>query len=333
MRFELASKVRGGDHVLVTRGWKVGYDRPLIACPDLLLLRGERAALLGPNGCGKTTLLKTITEQVPALAGQARVGINVQVAYFAQGHEDLREEHTVLEEILEVKNLPLEKARGFLGRFLFSGDDVFKPIAQLSGGERGRVALAILALQGANFLLLDEPTNHLDIQSQELLERVLQDFAGTILFVSHDRYFIDALATQVWAVEDGEMHVYEGNYSAYLEQLEASVALARTEPGLATEQQTSAAQGRDRARRQAQEAARQREARRAELEEEIHELEATVSQLTRELEVASRAQRVDRVYDLGREYEHVQEELQRRLEEWVGVGEMHGTRTHKGRTV
>jgi ATP-binding cassette subfamily F protein 3 len=333
MKFELASKVRGGDHVLVTRGWKVGYDRPLIVCPDLLLLRGERAALLGPNGCGKTTLLKTITGQVPARAGRARVGINVQVAYFAQGHEDLHEEHTVLEEILELKNLPLEKARGFLGRFLFSGDDVFKPIAQLSGGERGRVALAILALQGANLLLLDEPTNHLDIQSQELLEQVLKGFEGTILFVSHDRYFIDALATQVWAVEDGELRIYEGNYSAYLEQLEASEALARAEAVPAAKQPTSTAQGRDRARKQAEEAARKREARRAELEAEIHELEATISRLTRELEVASRAQRVDRVYDLGREYEHVQEQLLRRLEEWVGVAETHSMRSRQAPSV
>jgi ATP-binding cassette subfamily F protein 3 len=333
IRFELASRVRGGDNVLTTRALTVGYDVPLIHCPDLLLLRGERAVLLGPNGCGKTTFLKTITGEVPALAGQAKVGINVHVAYFAQGHEDLRGEHSVLEEILEVKNLPLEKARGFLGRFLFTGDDVFKPIAQLSGGERGRVALAVLALQGANFLLLDEPTNHLDIQSQELLERVLSDFEGTILFVSHDRYFIDALATQIWAVEGGELRVYEGNYSAYLEQVQSRDSMPgaqakkdRTEPAPARKRQITAAQRQGLARRQIEEAARQREARRAQLEEEIQGLEATMAQLTRELEVASRAQRVDRVYDLGREYEHVQGQLQRRLEEWVGAAETPGTR-------
>ncbi len=340
IKFELASKVRGGDNVLVTRGLRVGYDQLLFACPDLLLLRGQRAALLGPNGCGKTTLLKTITGQVPTLAGEAKVGTNVQVAYFAQGHEDLREEHTVLEEILDVKNLPLEKARGFLGRFLFSGDDVFKPIAKLSGGERGRVALAVLALQGANFLLLDEPTNHLDIQSQELLERVLTDFEGTILFVSHDRYFIDALATQVWAVEGGELCIYEGNYTAYLDEVQSRESMRRAEAEQAQaealpphKQPVAVGQRRDRADRQIEDAARQREARRAELEDEIHELEATLSQLTRELEVASRAQRVDRVYDLGREYEHLQEQLQRRLEEWVGVAEAHGIGTHQGRMV
>ncbi|KPL22637.1 MAG: hypothetical protein AMJ93_06755 [Anaerolineae bacterium SM23_84] len=316
LKFKLASKVRGGNNVLVTRGLQVGYGRPLIDCPDLLLLRCQRAALLGPNGCGKTTLLKTIMGQVLPLAGEVRIGTNVQPAYFAQGHEHLHEENTVLEEILEVKNLPLQQARGFLGRFLFSGDAVFKPITDLSGGERGRVALAVLALQGANFLLLDEPTNHLDIHSQELLEQVLQDFDGTILFVSHDRYFIDALATQIWAVDDTQLRVYTGNYSAYMEQLREERARAEIEAP-ADDQKRS----KQRAQReqQATPKTRNQEAERAELEDEIQQLETRLGLLGRELELASRAQQVDRVYDLGREYADVQDQLQRRLEEWAGV--------------
>jgi ATP-binding cassette subfamily F protein 3 len=320
IQFKLVSKARGGNNVLTSNHLKVGYEQPLITFPDLLLLRGERAALLGPNGCGKTTFLKTIVGKVPPLAGQAKVGINVHVAYFAQGHEQLNENSTVLDEILDVKDLPLEQARGFLGRFLFSGDDVFKPIAQLSGGERGRVALAILALQGANLLLLDEPTNHLDIPSQELLEQVLHDFEGTILFVSHDRFFIDALATQVWVVEDdGQLHVYEGNYSSYQEQVEEEKAKARR--SLTTEDQRRPIQQQEIARRRMEIAARQRQIRRAELEDEIHQLETTLASLTRELELASRSQRVDRVYDLGREYESVQEQLQFRLDEWAQMAE------------
>jgi len=319
IQFKLVSKARGGNNVLTSSDLQVGYEEPLITFPDLLLLRGERAALLGPNGCGKTTFLKTIIGEVPPLAGQAKVGINVQVAYFAQGHEQLNEGNTVLDEILNVKDLPLGQARGFLGRFLFSGDDVFKPVAQLSGGERGRVALAILALQGANFLLLDEPTNHLDIPSQELLEQVLRDFEGTILFVSHDRFFIDALATLVWVVEDGQLRVYEGNYSAYQEQAEAEKAKAKR--SLATEDQRRPVQQQQVERRRTERAARQLQERRAELEDEIHQLETTLASLTRELELASRSQRVDRVYDLGREYESVQEQLQFRLDEWARMAE------------
>lgn len=317
IKFKLASQVRGGNNVLMAHGLEIGYDRPLLRFPDVLLLRGERAALLGPNGCGKTTFLKTVLGKTPPLAGEVKVGINVRVAYFAQGHENLREDSTVLDEILRIKNLPLEQARGFLGRFLFSGDDVFKPVSCLSGGERGRVALAMLALQGANFLLLDEPTNHLDIASQELLEQVLRDFDGTILFVSHDRYFIDALATQMWVVEDGLVRVYAGNYSQFLEQ--QAKEKARAEEVLSARKHQQIERRAALGQRQAQIEGRQRELRRAALEAEIQGLEARLSALTRELELASQAQRVDRVYDLGREYQALQEQLQQRMEEWAGV--------------
>ena len=318
MKLELASRVRGGNNVLITRGLAVGYRAPLFSAPNLLLLRRERVALLGPNGCGKTTFLKTILDEVPPLDGQVKLGINVQVAYFAQGHENLHENKTILDEILALKDLPLVKARGFLGRFLFSGDDVFKPIAQLSGGERGRVALAILALQGANFLLLDEPTNHLDIQSQELLEQVLRDFEGTILFVSHDRYFVDAVATQVWAVEGRQLGVYVGNYSAYLDQVQTARAQAGAAPPARARIRAHREQD---GQKQAEKALRRLEARRTELEQKIHRLETTLSTLTRELELASRALHVDRVSDLGREYETVQAQLQHCLEEWTKVAE------------
>ncbi len=321
MSFSLSTKARGGNNVLVTRGLQVGYDRPLIECPNLLLLRRERAALLGPNGCGKTTLLKTLLGEIPALAGEFKIGANVQVAYFAQGHEDLNEENTVLDEILGVKNLPLEQARGLLGRFLFSGDDVFKSVASLSGGERGRVALATLTLHGANFLLLDEPTNHLDIPSQELLEQVLQDFPGTILFVSHDRYFIDALATQVWLIQDCRLRVYEGNYSDYMAQAkqEASPAPA-TRPAPRPREAQRETRGDGPALRQAEE-------RRAELEAEIEGLEERLSVLSRELELASRGQQVNRLYDLGQEYAQVEQQLQQCLEEWSGASEACPSRT------
>jgi ATP-binding cassette subfamily F protein 3 len=317
MKFALSSRVRGGNNVLTIRGLAVGYGQPLLRFPNLLLRRGERAALLGPNGCGKTTFLKSIVGEVPPLSGEAKVGANVQVAYLAQGHENLHEDSTILDEILEVKNLPLEQARGFLGRFLFSGDDVFKTIATLSGGERGRVALAVLALQGANFLLLDEPTNQLDIQSQEMLEQVLDQFDGTILFVSHDRYFMDALATQVWVVSDGQVRAYSGNYSAYLHQAQVEKAQpAETPP---TQKRRQEQRQVDLERQRAQKLARQREERRAELEATIDQLEVRLSTLAQELEQASHNQHIAELYDLGRDYADVQEELQQRLEEWAAV--------------
>jgi len=320
MRFRLSSQTRGGNNVLTLRGLKVGYERPLLSFHDLLLLRRERAALLGPNGCGKTTLLKTVLGEVQALAGEARLGANVQVAYFAQGHENLHEQNTVLDEVLQAKNLPLEQARGFLGRFLFTGEDVFKPIACLSGGERGRVALAVLSLQGANLLLLDEPTNHLDIASQELLEQVLRDFDGTILFVSHDRYFIDAVATQVWAVEDGQVRACPGNYAQYMHERERAWMAKPQEAG-PLRKRPDANRSELLEQRRVEKLARQQEARRAELEAEIQRLETRLTMLSRDLERASIAQRVDRVHDLGREYIEVQDQLQRRLEEWAGVAQ------------
>ena len=177
---------------------RLGFDsaHPLLRTPDLLVLRGETVAIIGANGVGKSTLLKTLSGDLPALAGEVRLGAKVNIGYFAQAQSTLNPKNTIIDEIRAYKPLPLSQARDWLGRFLFSGDDVFRPISSLSGGERGRVALAKLALQGASLLLLDEPTNHLDIDSQEVLGAALAGFNGTILLVSHDRYLVDALATQ-----------------------------------------------------------------------------------------------------------------------------------------
>jgi ATP-binding cassette subfamily F protein 3 len=164
--------------------------------------------------------------QVQPLIGTVNPGAKVQIGYFAQAHESLNPDSTVLEELLRHKELPMTDARRHLAQFLFRKDTVFKQISMLSGGERGRLALAILALEGANFLLLDEPTNHLDIPAQEVLQEVLENFEGTILLVSHDRYLVDRLATQIWDLQEGHLTVFEGDYAAYLEarSLEAKVA-------------------------------------------------------------------------------------------------------------
>src|SRR3989442_3133553 len=223
MHFEFNSVLDSGQVVLSTQKLVAGYPPSdqqsaptiLVSVADLELLRGDRVGLLGPNGAGKTTLLRTIIGEVPPISGHVYPGHNVRIGYYSQTHGGLNPQRTIVDEIRQVSTLSEDGVRSFLARFLFSGDDVFKPIGALSGGERSRVALAKLTLQGSNFLVLDEPTNHLDLQSRQFLEEILSEFEGTLLFVSHDRYFVDSLATKVWVIEDGVLIPYMGNYSEY----------------------------------------------------------------------------------------------------------------------
>ena len=218
MKLNMHSDSRSGDQVMITEDLVIGWqsDKPLASIPDVRVRRGETVALIGPNGVGKSTLLKTLCGHLAPLHGGARLGANVKLGYFAQAHETLHADNSILEEILAAKAMPISAARSLLGQFMFSNEDVFRPIATLSGGERGRVALAKLTLQGANLLLLDEPTNHLDMDSQEILQAVLETFAGTILLVSHDRYLIDALATQIWDMAPEGLTVFKGPYQEFV---------------------------------------------------------------------------------------------------------------------
>lgn len=319
LHLALQAGERAGETVIRTHNLVVGYDdeatggRRLFSSPDLRLRRGERAALLGPNGSGKTTFLRTLLGEIPPLQGEAHLGYNVHLGYFAQAQEGLDPAHTVLDEVLGVKNLPLGEARSYLARFLFSGDDVFKPIGLLSGGERARVALARLTLQGANLLLLDEPTNHLDIPAQESLQAVLESYGGTILFVTHDRWLVDALATQVWVVEGDRLQVYPGGYREYLAAREKAAAVAkvaRSRPAPQLRAQPSAEE-----RAAARERARAAKAAAA-LEEEIAALEARLGGLQEQIDQASQEQDLERLRALGEEYSVLNAELERRLEEW-----------------
>ena len=318
MFLRMGRTVRSGDRVLLTRGLAVGYadaPAPLLDVPDITLYRGQVAALIGPNGVGKSTFLKTVMGELPPLAGEARFGAAVKPGYFAQAHERLNPNNSVMDEVLSVKAMPISEARNYLALFLFTGDDVFRPVATLSGGERGRVALAKLALSGANFLLLDEPTNHLDIDSQEILQAVLDDFDGTILLVSHDRYLIDALASQIWAAEPGRLEVFEGTYTDYVAE--------RERRRLAEQDAARAASDANGERRSAAPAARrhgltpyQHQKRVNEVEGRIHALEAEMAQLHDDIASASAAGDAERVRDLGAAYTRAEADLAAVMTEW-----------------
>jgi ATP-binding cassette, subfamily F, member 3 len=175
--------------------------------------RGDRVAIIGQNGSGKSTLLRTIVGELRPLSGHIGFGTNVKVGYYAQGHEGLPVDGSPLSILVGSQPIGEEAARTYLARFLYQGDDVYRPVSALSGGERSRLALACLLVEGANLLILDEPTNHLDIQSRETLEEMLTAYDGTVIFVSHDRFFIDRVATRVWDIADSKLMQYLGNYS------------------------------------------------------------------------------------------------------------------------
>lgn len=218
LNIRLNSEERSGELVLKTQRLTIGFpDNPLFKTEKIRLDRLECAALIGPNGSGKSTFLKTILGEIPPLRGRVDYGHTLKVGYFAQAHEQLDPTKKVLEEILSRFDIGENGARRHLAQYLFRGHDVFKKVSDLSGGERGRLALAILALEEANLLLLDEPTNHLDIPSQEILQEVLERFEGTILLVSHDRYLVSHIATQIWEIRDDMLNVHRGSYNDYLD--------------------------------------------------------------------------------------------------------------------
>jgi ATP-binding cassette, subfamily F, member 3 len=321
LHLKLQTNIRSGDKVLMTKDLKVGYQdggEPLFAVPDLTLYRGEVAAVIGPNGVGKTTFLKTILDQLPPLSGWSKLGASVRVGYFAQAHELLNPQNSIMDELFTVRDMPISQARNYLATFLFTGDDVFRPISTLSGGERGRIALAKLALDGANFLLLDEPTNHLDIPAQEVLQAVLAEFTGTILLVSHDRYLIDALATQVWDIKPGQMTVFEGNYQEYVVAREAARVATREAKDAKTAPTRPAAKPKITGLKGGL-SQRERDKRTAVIEEQIHRLEMQLVQLSGDLGAASEAGQVDRVRELGEAYAATQSDLDARMQEWEAL--------------
>ncbi len=319
LHLHLRSTSRSGDLVIRTKDLQVGYPaedglpkKLLFHTPDIELRRQDCAALIGPNGAGKSTFLKTILGSLTPLAGEVILGASLQVGYFAQAHEGLDPDKTVLDEIMSASGMLPYQAREYLGKYLFSGDDAFKLVFMLSGGERGRLALAKLALQDTNLLLLDEPTNHLDITSQEVLQSVLDSYQGTILLVSHDRYLIDALATQIWEIDPDEskMIAFNGTYSQMKEERERLEGIRR----LQTLEEAPAQRERRRESSQSAREERRRIAHLQELENSIADLEAKLSNLSSQLE--SPFVKPEEVRKIGTEYERVQKEMDAKLGEW-----------------
>jgi ATP-binding cassette subfamily F protein 3 len=317
LKFKIGSRIMSGEIVLTTEKLVVGYPDRLagsaglrVAVADTIIRRGDRIGLLGPNGAGKTTLLRTLVGQLAVLEGVARLGHNVDIGYYAQTHEGLRMEKTLVDEIRQVSHLSEDGARSYLGRFLFSGDDVFKLVGSLSGGERSRVALAKLTLQGANFLVLDEPTNHLDLPARQVLEEILSQYDGTLIFVSHDRYFVDALATRLWVLEDGAVHVFDGNYTRY--RLRAKLPESPV-----VEDASGNRAGGSRPARPGGQAVKAGSARTAlDVEADIAGAETQLLEVENQLSAASAAADIARINELAGEYQRMQSLLDALYDEW-----------------
>ncbi len=318
LNMHLKATMRSGNLVLRSSELTIGYPgHPLFTAEPIELHRGECAALIGPNGAGKTTFLRTLMGELEPLAGQIRLGASLKVGYFAQAHEKLDPNKTVLDTLIDHKHMLIGPARNYLAQYLFRGEDVYKPVHMLSGGERGRLALALLALEEANFLLLDEPTNHLDIPAQEALQQVLEAFQGTILMVSHDRYLIDRLATQIWALDGGGLTVFPGPYAEMIEKRTQSAESARQ---LAAQQRADSRREQN-GDRQSKNEARKRAKALADAEAKVHRLEQKLAQLEGELADASQAQDLARVQRLGEAYATIQAALEQAMEDWAALAE------------
>ncbi len=325
MRISLEPHIVSGSDVLTVEGLSKAFPaQTLFTDLNFEIKRGERVALIGSNGTGKTTILKILNNVLPADSGKFRLGSNVQIGYYDQEHHVLHMEKTIFEEISDAyPTLTNTKIRNVLAAFLFTNDDVFKHISDLSGGERGRVSLAKLMLSEANFLILDEPTNHLDIVSKEILENALNLYTGTVLFVSHDRYFINTTATRILELSGQTLTNYIGNYDYYLEKKETMTNFTPSSsaaPGSAAQEPSEAKlDWKQQKEQQAQLRKKQNHLKRTETRiEELETRDKEIDELLAREEIFTDAAEVIR---LSKEKEALLKELENLYEEWELLSE------------
>ena len=344
MHIQLKPRIESGNDVLSVEGLAKAFDaQPLFCDLSFFLKRGEHVAVIGDNGTGKTTILKIINGLVDADAGEIRIGSKVQIGYYDQEHHVLHPDKTIFEEISdEYPTLTNTEIRNVLAAFLFTGEDVFKQIKMLSGGERGRVSLAKLMLSEANFLILDEPTNHLDITSKEILEDALNNYTGTVLYVSHDRYFINRTASRILELEDGKLTGYPGNYDYYLEkkaqltdgQLSSGAEITAgrgsaagfaqavgIRNGASSPASESALKQDWKSQKEAQAAQRKKENALKRCEERIAVLEERSAQIDAEMALPEVCTDVAKLQALSKEKAEIEEELLVKMEEWEALSE------------
>ena len=324
MRLSLEPRVISGNDVLTVEELSKSFpEQTLFTDISFQIKRGERVALIGNNGTGKTTMLKILNDLIPADSGTFTLGSKVQIGYYDQEHHVLHPEKTIFEEISDAyPTLTETEIRNMLAAFLFTNDDVFKLISSLSGGERGRVSLAKLMLSEANFLILDEPTNHLDIASKEILEEALNSYTGTVLYVSHDRYFINQTATRILELTNQAVVNYIGDYDYYLEKkeelTEKYAPIQQTEEITSDEAAPAASEGKLTWQQQKEEQARKRkqEAELKKTEQRIEELETRDKEIDETLVLPDVCTNVGRCAELSREKDKIQAELEELYEKW-----------------
>lgn len=331
MKLTLTPRILSGNDVLTVEHLSKSFDsHKLFTDVNFEIKRGEHVAIIGDNGSGKTTLLKILNGLVPADQGTFRLGSNVEIGYYDQEHHVLHSEKTLFEEISDdYPYLNNTQIRNVLAAFLFTGEDVFKRISDLSGGERGRVSLAKLVLSNANFLILDEPTNHLDIMSKEILEDALNGYEGTILYVSHDRYFINRTAHRILDLTEGQFISYVGNYDYYLEKHDTVMAaIEANAPQNADADSAVAAKAAEsevkldwKAQKEEQARLRKKENDLKKCEEKIAELEARISEIDTEMSDPAIGTQVAKLQELSKEQTTCQEQLEKLYEQWEELAE------------